>query len=367
MFHLINTTEEKASSVFPDKRLLRRYDQLDTMLSKGQSSILNRISINRKERKGGYDFFHNDRVTEQILEQKLYEKIQGDVTPASIEHVLVLGDTTEYNYMSNILRISDTSGLGTLSNESSLGFMAHVNLALNAKDLSVLGVSDLQLWHREEDRPRSSRRKHRSFEEKESYKWHVGVFNSHHRLKQAKQVTYIQDRDGDIYESILKVRELSGSELLVRSCRDRKILLENGTTTMLYGYLLEQDIDFSYELKIKSDRRKNRSGRNATMDVRSVRVKLVCPENLLPRQYAKYIEVDVIWARESPTTIPKGESAIDWKLITTHEVQGKEELIKQIIQWYANRWLIEEFFLSQKQELMILKMLYWKQGMDYEN
>ena len=70
------------------------------------------------------------------------------------------------------------------------------------------------------------------------------------------------------------------AELLVRSCRDRRIELSDGTEKMLYDYLLEQEVIFSYELHIQGDKRKNRSSRVARLDVRSVRVNLICPENL---------------------------------------------------------------------------------------
>lgn len=358
---------EGTINTFVDKRLEKRYDKIMAKLETGQSSIMNKINISRKERKGAYDFFQNPRVSELALKTQSYERLKREFIGLSAEHVLVLGDTTEYNYLWNENHIRDKKGLGTLSNESSLGFNAHVSIALRESDLSVIGLSDIQIWHREADRPPSSTRKQRVFEKKESYKWHVGILNSNQRLPRAELVTYIQDRDGDIYESIVKIQEMESTELLVRSCRDRKIELPDGQRVMLYDYLSKQEALLEYEFKVRGDRRQGRTARVAKMEVYCCRVNLVCPANFKKDQYPPTVEVNVVWAKEKQETVPTGETPIDWKLITTHQVIGSEELIKKIIQWYKNRWIIEEFFLSQSQEPTTWRMPYWRRDMAYAN
>jgi hypothetical protein len=365
MFKLLSD-QELCNTDFPDKRLEKRYGYLKKSLEEGQSCVLNQVTNNRAERKGGYDFFQNARLTENLLKEQMYLTLEERRSAIEGEHLIVPQDTTEYNFASNIDRIRDKSGLGSLTNKSGLGYIAHVSLALRADDMSVIGLSDLQLWHREADRARANTRKQRIFEEKESYKWHVGLFNSHQRLQSAKTITYIQDRDGDIYESIVKVIQLPGAELLVRSCRDRKIELPDGSKCMLYGHLLNQEVAFSYELKVRGDKRKGRKSRMAKMDVRTSQVKLVCPENVRG-QNPLYVEVDVVWVKENPASIPPGESAIDWKLITTHKVVEDNKLVMQLIKWYGNRWIIEEFFFARNQEPTTWKMLYWKRGMACAN
>jgi hypothetical protein len=116
---------------------------------------------------------------------------------------------------------------------------------------------------------------------------------------------------------------------------------------MLYDYLKEQPIDFTYELALKGDRRKNRTARIAQLNVRSQRVKLVCPENIRKHNPIN-TWVDIVWVREDPQSVPQGESPVDWKLTTTHQVVEAHKLIKKLIQWYVSRWLIEEFFYITK-------------------
>lgn len=362
MFELVHTENGASPAVrFADKRLSYRYDKLMRMLEEGQSSVINKISLSRRERKGAYDFFKNPRISETELKEKLYEQVilrprdeQAD------EHILVIGDTTEYNYLPNGTHLRDTSGLGTLSNESSLGYCAHLSLALRAKDQAILGITDLQLWHRPAKRAGAKTRKQRAFEHKESYKWHVGVWNraadrTHHRLPN-RPITYIQDRDGDVYESILKVKALPQAELLVRSCRDRKILLPDGSQRMLYGYLAEQKPSYTYEFLLKADAKTARKARLATMQVYASRVKLVRPANLSRKHYPPFVEVDVVWAKEHPASVPPGGEPVDWKLITTHPAAGSKTLMADIISWYTRRWLIaaaalKNFFSHQVSRL----------------
>ena len=362
MFDILERKED--THEFVDSRLRSRYEGIKRMLEKGQSSILNQLSINRAERKGSYDFFQNKRVEESHIKSSIYDSIAIEEIEGA--NLLVIQDTTEYNYGQSNQRLKDRQGLGDIGNKYGLGYFVHPSLVIEENTKSLVGLSDIQLWHREEDRAKASSRKQRDFSEKESYKWHVGIINSQKRLASASRITYIQDRDGDIYESIEEVKQLASAELLVRCCRNRRIELKDGKKSMLYKHLSNQAVNFSYKLAIRGDKRKNRSSRIAQLEVRSVRVKLVCPENL--KKIAEpTIEVDVVWVREKETSVPKGETAIDWKLITTHKPHANEEAMKQLIEWYVGRWKIEEFFLSPKLEPTIWKMLYWKQDMVYEN
>lgn len=364
MFDFVESYNSPSLTSFVDKRLASRYEKTDYLLQRGQSCVLNKVSTSRAERKGSYDFFSNDRVSEQQLKAKNYEQLASHCVKN--QNLIVLQDTSEYNFASNTNRLRNIDQLGTLSNEYGLGFMSHISMVMDESDKSILGLSDLQLWHRKTDRAGASTRKQRVFEDKETYKWYLGIHNSHTRLKEANRITYVQDRDGDIYESIVKVKATQGAELLVRSCRDRRILINDSDYAMLYPYLKEQPILFSYDLKVKGDRRKNRTSRIAKLDVRCSKVKLVCPQ-MLQKRTDPIVEMYAIWVRENEETVPLGQTPIDWKLLTSHEVEDDVEYIKQVIDWYVSRWKIEEFFLSPKQEAMIWRMLYWKRVKAYAN
>jgi len=66
----------------------------------------------------------------------------------------------------------------------------------------MLGFSDIQLWHRTEDKANNTTKiyKTQPIEEKESFKWIKACQQTKGLLGEAKKVTIIEDREGDIYE-----------------------------------------------------------------------------------------------------------------------------------------------------------------------
>ena len=57
----------------------------------------------------------------------------------------------------------------------------------------------------------------------------------------------------------------------------------------------------------------------------------------------EYVSINVVLVQELSGTIPAGEEAICWRLLTTHPVNSVEDAL-QIIDWYKLRWLIEQLF-----------------------
>ncbi len=88
----------KKNSSFADVRLGVRYEKIMGRLEEGQSSIMNKIHMSRDERKGSYGFFKNGRVKEAHLKGQIYKRLSESREQVEGEHILVPGDTTEYNY-----------------------------------------------------------------------------------------------------------------------------------------------------------------------------------------------------------------------------------------------------------------------------
>ena len=105
-----------------------------------------------------------------------------------------------------------------------------------------------------------------------------------------------------------------------------------------------------YELE--ADKRSSRKQREATLEVRVRRVKLKRPANCA-KELSDFIELTALEVRE--VTKPETGQPILWRLLTTHQVDTLEQA-RQVIQWYAWRWHIEQLFRTLK-----------KQGLDIEN
>lgn len=259
-------------------------------------------------------------------------------------HVLVVNDTTECNFEKhrNYLDENDKE-LGPIGNDKDIGFFCHPGLVINAANGVALGYSYLKIWNRRFDKKDKNERdyKKQAIEEKESYRWLECGIESKKKLKRAKEVTVIADRESDIYEEFILVPD-ERRHLIIRSRNDRTI--EGGSS--LYKHIDCTEVSGRYNLKVRTTKR--RQGRETEIEVKYTKVKIKKPKSRnIKKGLPEYIEVTVVEAKEIGKNIPKGEKAIHWILLTTHEVNEIKDAF-QIIVWYGMRWQIELVFATMK-------------------
>jgi hypothetical protein len=280
-------------------------------------------------------------VTEEELISAL---IKSTAKTVQGKHVLCLSDTTEINLNSHKERLKKGTGIGLTGDNQSLGFFMHTTLVLDAKSRNSLGYSHLKLWHRPEDKLDKYQRKYDQLpiEEKESYKWIESSLATKKALPKASMITMIEDREGDIYQQFCLVPD-NRTHLLVRACRDR-IINENQS---LYQVLHSLPCKGSYKLKVEGDLRKKRSLREAEIEIRFSEITINKPKKVANKEIPKSISVNMVEACENNP--PDKESPIIWRLITTHPVNTFEQACK-IVEWYQQRWQIEQVFRLLKQK-----------------
>lgn len=282
---------------------------------------------------GFYRFLNNKRIAEEYLIDCVTNRLGDSI---SDKDVLCIEDTSELHYHKHKGRIKDGRGLGD-AGRSPLGYFIHPSIVVD-REGSFYGLSDIKIWNRDVYRDtHAMTRKQRAIEEKETYKWISSSIDSKKRLKQAKSITIIQDRDGDIFETFATIPDQK-TNLLIRSKTDRKIAEPPHS---LYKSVKQERPCIEYEFKVKGDNKK-RQERKALMEVRYSREKILRPANTA-KIYPDFIEVTIVEAKEKQESVPQGETAISWRLLTTHEV---EDFIRalEIVYWYTLRWLIEEYF-----------------------
>jgi len=308
--------------------------------------IMNKLADNHSENMAFSRFFNNDSVTVpsiiQALQQKALEVSKG-------RHVLCIQDTTEINYQkhSNFFHLDDED-LGPVGNNYDIGFFLHPTMVVDTAGCFPLGLSDVHIWNRHQDKQDKYARnyKYQPIEEKESYRWIRSGQRSIELLGDTvAHMTIIGDRESDIYEEFLALKG-HHSDVLVRS-KENRLLYDQDQK--LYEYLSSQPIAGTYKIKIRTDKRKNRESREAVIEVRFCRVKVSRPKNHIDKTLPAFIELTAVEARESVLTVPEKESPIHWRLLTTHQVNEVQGAV-QVIGWYKTRWLIEELFRLLKQK-----------------
>jgi hypothetical protein len=300
-----------------------------------KSSVIREVSTNRSEQIANYRFLNNDKVKEEELIHELTQECSQRVKGL---HVLCIQDTSEINLESHRGRIKEDSGLGLVGNNRDLGFFIHPTLVIDAERNHVKGFSHVKIWHRPLDKQDKHERNYKDLpiEEKESYKWIESSQRSKSLLSEAELITIIEDREGDIYEQFATIPD-ERVNLLIRSTRDRSINEEGG----LYKYLSSQEIKGNYKLKISGDLRSNREKREAEISIRFCNVTIKRPKHNKNKELPESICLSAVEAVE--LNPPQGQRPIHWRILTTHEVTNFNQA-RQIIEWYKQRWNIEQVF-----------------------
>lgn len=329
-------SESSYAGLFGDKRLAARGLSLEQALVEQQQVSLGKLAGSWAEQMSYYRFLNNSKVDEQSLIHACCRRVSEH---AEGRHVLCISDTTELHYESHQGRIRANSGLGDVG-KSPCGYFLHPSLVVDADNEHILGLSDIHTWARETGREHSARsRRERPLEQKESYRWIESASRSKAALAPARRITLVQDREGDMYESFALVAD-ARTKLLVRSRADRRLAGEGKES--LYEWVAEQCPSVSYELELQPDQRK-RQPRKALMEVRYAKVLLKRPAHLPADAYPASLEVTVVEAKEAAETVPQGEEAVVWRLLTTHSVEDFQQAA-QMVHWYSLRWLVEEVF-----------------------
>lgn len=324
-----------------DARLAQRGKALWRKLSLTPCSSIRRLSANNAEQKGYYRFLNNAKVQETELVTEAAKRMEG---LSKGRHLLCIQDTCEVNLQTHGGRLRENSGLGRSDNADSANcFKLHPGLVVDANTLTPLGFSHVKLFHRPHEKPNRLKRnyKRQPIEEKESYKWIEVAQRSKEILAEAASVTFIEDREGDIYEQFALVPE-GEFHLLVRSKTTRNLAGGN----KLYDEVGAAPVAGTYTIALPTDSRKQQYKRKAQVELRFITCWLQCPSNLTGKGYPASIEVTCIEVKETGATVT---SPIHWRLLTTHRV-GSYQHALLLVGWYSARWHIEQLFRLLKKQ-----------------
>jgi hypothetical protein len=298
------------------------------------------LSRNRAEEIQFGRWLRNKEVTVKRLIREEQDRLKPLVAG---RHVLGIQDTTEINYQSQSGRVK---GLGTVGDGTGIGFFMHPMLVIDAETGACLGSSEIHVHNRLEGA--SEKYQSLPIEEKESYRWIWTAQRSEEVLSLAKSITYVGDRENDIYEYIDRIPG-EKSHIITRSHHNRR--LSNGKK--LREHIEGVETAGEMIVKIPREIRRNRKKREARLSIKYSEIEIERPEGSTDKTAAKNIRLRLVEAKE--LDCEEDQEPIHWLLITTHEVNDFAGA-KQIISWYKTRWNIEQLFRTMK-----------KQGLDIES
>lgn len=257
-------------------------------------------------------------------------------------HLIIIQDTSSFNLNAHYYRIKKQSGIGPIEDNFHLGFFMHASLVMDAFTENMLGFSDVRFWHRIYDDPqRAHKTKYLPIEQKESFKWIASCEKTKEKFSNAQSITFVEDRDGDIYEQFARVHD-NKTHFVIRSCKDRK--LSDGTK--LYTTVHQQKVCGSYQVKLTADPRNKKANRTALLHVRYKKTILKKPDYCLNQSIKNSLSINIVEAEEQNYT---GHDKICWRLLTTHDVNCFEDAMN-VIECYRKRWYIEQMFRLLKKQ-----------------
>jgi hypothetical protein len=285
-------------------------------LSKGNRAL--EVRFNR--------FLGNAKVTtERIIESWS----EGTVAAVAGRHVLAIQDTSEIHFNTTPQR---RRGLGEIGRGNNHGVLLHPMLAVDADDGTCLGLLSGQLWTRQGRRTVSHDL--RELSDKESQRWISNVIAAKPLLAGAATVTVLGDRESDIFALYAGAAEL-GFHVISRSMHDRKLAGGEGL------YAASDAMAPADWRTIRLPARAPRTERQVRLELRFDAIALARPQAKSLRHLPESMPLAVVDVREVDAD-PSGEP-LHWCLITSHTIERTEDAWR-IVEWYKQRWIIEQFF-----------------------
>jgi hypothetical protein len=361
--------DEMKTASLSDKRLNARLEEILGQLASRPTSSIPSACGGYAETAAAYRFFDNERVTFDGVLQPHIDATRGRIKEQPV--VIMVQDTTEIDLTRPQQQVV---GAGPMDGSSRRGIFTHALHALTP-DGTLLGTARAINWAREEkttpcSKLTSYQRIAVPIEQKESYRW---ITTLEHVRRMASELPRTQfvcvaDSEADIYElMVAAMAEPRHADWIVRACHNRTLPAraesdskqdpqagESDTSPQnLREQVLTTPVLFRQTIHIRErerkynceqrGRRQPRSARPAEVEVRSCRITLRAPWR--PQAPLPNVSVNVVMVSEPNP--PQGEPAVEWILLTSLPIETLDQ-VRQVIQNYCVRWLIEVFFRTLK-------------------
>jgi hypothetical protein len=271
-------------------------------------------------------FLGNAKVTtERIIES------WSEYTVAAVagRHVLAIQDTSEIHFNTTPRR---RRGLGEIGKGNNHGVLLHPMLAVDADNGTCLGLLSGEVWTREGRRTVSHDL--RELSDKESRRWISTAVAAKPLLAKATMVTVIGDRESDIFALYASAAE-QHYHVIARSMHDRKLADSTGL------YAASEAMAAVEQRTILLPARAGRPARLANLELRFGAIELARPQTKFLRHLPEDLPLAVVDVRE--VGAGAGVEPLHWRLLTSHRVANADDAWR-IVEWYKQRWIIEQFF-----------------------
>lgn len=272
----------------------------------------------------------------RVSTEKLIEGWSERTREAAVgRHVLAIQDTSELKFATTE---DNRRGLGKVKKGTGYGALLHAMIGVDAASGAMLGLVGGRIWTRRGDveTPHAKR----PLKDKESERWVCTARQARETLAGAAMVTLLSDRESDFYAN-WALSPADNVHLLTRLMNDHAVT-QGGTVRKALSAL-----PFAGKAVVELRERPTRRARTAHLSLRFGSMALVRPKNIVEKHLPDTIAVNAIEVIEAHP--PGNAEPVHWILLTTHDVSTLEQALR-IVEWYRQRWIIEQFFRTLKQQ-----------------
>lgn len=346
--------EEMAGVDLKDKRLNERLCEVLSLLGGHPEASIPAACGGHAELVAAYRLFGNPKATMDSILRPHAEATRRRLAEQPL--VLLVQDTTELD----LTRPGQVvEGTGPLASAARRGVFLHPLHAFTP-DGTPLGTLGVKAWTRgEEVRNAKRSRAERAvipIEEKESHRWIEMMGRCGEEAKRCPSTKFIclADSEADIYEMLAAgMDESHGANWIIRACQDRALQTEAGhaknAEDYVCGRVLAEPVLFKQTIHVRGRRakfqceerarRQPRESREAEVEVRAVTVTLRPPWRVDRR--LSEVTLHVVHVQEQSP--PEGDEAVRWVLLTSLPIDHAWQ-VREVIQFYCARWMIEILF-----------------------
>jgi Transposase DNA-binding/Transposase Tn5 dimerisation domain len=344
--------EEMKTVDLNDKRLNRRVTEVLDQLAGQPTASIPATCKGRAEMQAAYRLFDNDKATFDNILQAHRDATHQRIVEQPV--VLMVQDTSEIDLTRPEQQVV---GAGPLDGDSRRGALLHLLHAFTP-DGTPLGTVDGMAWVRDEEvgcmSLKRSERAATPIEEKESHRWVLAMRQVHEEAARCPDthLVCVADSEADIYELLDEgMAEPRTADWIVRACQNRALQPKGEHLSEKYvrERVAIEPVLFTQMIPVRGrkakvscetrGRRQPRKSRTAEVSVRA------CPVTLRPpwRGDRKLEPVTVNAVLVSENDPPADDVPVEWMLLTSLSIEDAEQ-VRQVVQYYCCRWVIEVFF-----------------------
>jgi len=350
--------DEMQTANLKDKRLDERLREVLSQLAERPTASIPAACGGYAETAAAYRFFDNEKVNFDNVLRPHLDATRRRIAEQKI--ILLVQDTTEVDLTRPERQVM---GAGPLDGDSRRGALLHLMHAFTP-DGTPLGTVSAVAWVRDDDAPRTAslsraERGRTPIEEKESYRWVVALRQAREEALHQPQtrVVCVADSEADIYEVLAEgMAEPQSVDWIVRAAQNRALRLGDDadvSADYVREQVLTKPILFTQTIRVRGrkaktscedrGRRQPRESRTAEVEVRACCVTLRPPWR--PNRKLPALSFNVVLVSE--VNPPADDEPVEWMLLTSLPIDDIEQ-VRQVIQYYCGRWMVEVFFRTLK-------------------